>query len=60
MTRRSPVSAVQQAKKRMEEAKRREAGMLAGLGLQSGANQPQLSEEDAKRIAATLMEIMKR
>lgn len=51
-------SPVQQAKKRFEETKRREAELRAKLVPRT--DQGQVKEEDAKRIAAALMELMKR
>ena len=60
MPQRTQLSPIQQAKKRMTENKQRQADMLASLGLNPEANQAQLSEKDAKVIAATLMELMKR
>ena len=48
-------SPVQQARLRMEQAKRRENELLARLRQPSS-----LTEEEAKRIAAALIELMKR
>ncbi|NEX23657.1 hypothetical protein G3480_25860 [Thiorhodococcus mannitoliphagus] len=50
-------SPIQRAKRRMDEVKRREAELMAYLTQRTA--QGKLSEEDAKRIAATLMEMMK-
>lgn len=51
-------SPVLQAKKRSDEAAKRQAEVLAKLI--PGRAQGRLEESDAKRIAAAVMEIMKR
>lgn len=59
MAQRPTLSPIQQAKKRMADAKRREDQILAGIKPEAGTHQTQLSEEDAKRIAAALTQILK-
>ncbi|WP_200373160.1 hypothetical protein [Thiocystis violacea] len=51
-------SPIQQARKRMAEARRQEAATLAKLRSEMEATQ--IKGDQAKRIAATLMEMMKR